>query len=216
MIMLVIEWVSFEMMGIFAGIVGVYSLGAHTIMANVMTLFYMIPLGLSFATMAHIGHALGKGQYKLAEKYFRISYCISGITGLSISIIIITFHKKIFSLYTQDKEILDVISVSVIAMIPMILFGNLHGNMKGIYKSIGKQVEAALFTSFLYIVVGNGLSVILGFVYDMKLTGIWLGFGIACTICAFIFTIRLFSMDWKALTLNTLKRISVDRKTLIN
>jgi len=77
MIMLVIEWVSFEMMGIYAGIVSVNSLGAHTIMANLMTLFYMIPLGLSFATMAHIGSALGKGQYKLAEKYFKVSFGIS-------------------------------------------------------------------------------------------------------------------------------------------
>jgi MATE family multidrug resistance protein len=179
MVMLVIEWVSFEMMGVYAGIVGVSYLGAHTIMSNLMTLFYMIPLGLSFATMAHIGHALGKGQYKLAEKYFRISYCISIVTGSTVLFIIMTFHRRLFRIYTHDHRIREVIYWSVISMAPLIFFGNLHGNMKGVFRSIGKQIEAALVTSFLYMIVGNGFSILLGFYFNMKLRGIWLGFGIA-------------------------------------
>jgi len=74
MFMLVIEWVTFELMGIYAGIIGVYYLGANTIMGNISAVFYMIPMGLSFATIAHVGNALGKGEYKVAHKYFLISF----------------------------------------------------------------------------------------------------------------------------------------------
>jgi MATE family multidrug resistance protein len=215
MIMLVIEWVSFEVMGIYAGIIGVYSLGAHTILANVMTIFYMIPLGLSFATMAHIGNSLGKGEYKLAQRYFYISYVISGFTGLITVTGIVGFRKTIFPMYTQDPEILEVIYTTIPGMMPLVLFGNLHGNMKGIFKSIGKQVEAAAITSILYLVFGNTFSVLFGFKMGWDLTGIWIGFGLACTICTIIFTIRIFSMDWKELTRNTLSRISNDKKKVL-
>ena len=148
MVMLVIEWVSFEVMGIYAGILGVYPLGAHTILSNLMTLFYMIPLGLSFATMAHIGTSLGRGEYKLARRYFYISYVISGLIAIITVFILNYFRKHIFTVYTSDEKILEIIYSSLLAISPMIFFGDLHGNMKGIFKSIGKQVEAAFYTSF--------------------------------------------------------------------
>ena len=115
MIMLVIEWVSFEVMGIYAGILGVYPLGAHTILSNLMTLFYMIPLGLSFATMAHIGTSLGRGEYKLARRYFYISYVISGLIAIITVFILNYFRKHIFTVYTSDEKILEIIHIFIAA-----------------------------------------------------------------------------------------------------
>lgn len=45
-----LQWASFEVMGVYAGIMGVAQLGAHTALANIHAFFSMVPLGMSFGT----------------------------------------------------------------------------------------------------------------------------------------------------------------------
>lgn len=51
-----LQWASFEMMGVYAGIMGVAQLGAHTALANIHSFFHMVPLGMSFGSGACVGN----------------------------------------------------------------------------------------------------------------------------------------------------------------
>lgn len=77
MMVTTLQWASFEAMGVYAGILGVNQLGAHTALSNMHGFFHMIPLGMSFGSGACVGSSLGKGEYKMAKQYSHASYYLA-------------------------------------------------------------------------------------------------------------------------------------------
>lgn len=77
MMVTTLQWASFEAVGVYAGILGVNQLGAHTALANMHSFFHMVPLGMSFGSGACVGNCLGKGEYRIAHKYSNISYWLA-------------------------------------------------------------------------------------------------------------------------------------------
>lgn len=156
-IMLIIEWISFEIIGLYAGMLGVIQLGAHVIMANFGSIIYMFPMGLSFATSSFVGNCFGKGQSVTAKKYVTVSFWIAFTGGLIAVFCLITFSDQIYGVYTQDQEILAEIREAIKAVAALFSFGYVQGDLKGVFKALNKQFEGAIYTGILYICVGNTL-----------------------------------------------------------
>ncbi len=85
--MVVVEWCSFEVQALFAGMLGTLPLAAHTILvrhgwrSNSQTstaqLCYMAPLGVSTAATIRIGQALGAGDAAAARLAFLVSLMLN-------------------------------------------------------------------------------------------------------------------------------------------
>jgi multidrug resistance protein, MATE family len=69
MVITTLQSTSYELMGMFAGILGVSQLSAHTALSNFHEFNNMIPLGASFGTTTLIGNSLGLGKHKVAKRY---------------------------------------------------------------------------------------------------------------------------------------------------
>lgn len=61
------EWWAFEVLAIFAGILGPHHLAAQVSIINIIGMVYMIPLGIQFAASASVGGMVGAGNVKMAK-----------------------------------------------------------------------------------------------------------------------------------------------------
>jgi len=83
-IMLALEIWGFEALSIMSGYIGVHELGASVIIINIMTFFYMIPLGVSFIASSLVGSNLGASKPRTAKVYTNISIVFVFILSIII------------------------------------------------------------------------------------------------------------------------------------
>jgi MATE family multidrug resistance protein len=60
--MMCFEWWAFEILAIFSGYMGTNELAAEVVIINIVSVIYMVPLGISFAATALTGNYIGKKQ----------------------------------------------------------------------------------------------------------------------------------------------------------
>ncbi|XP_072325955.1 multidrug and toxin extrusion protein 1-like isoform X4 [Scyliorhinus torazame] len=110
MLMLCIEWWTFEI-GIFlAGLIGEVELGAQAIMFQVISAAYMIPLGISMAVGISVGNALGAGDPQQAKTYAKVGLCCAGCCALMISFLLASIKDVVGYIFTTDKEIVRLVA----------------------------------------------------------------------------------------------------------
>lgn len=160
MMITTLQWASFECMGIFSGILGVTQLSAQTALANLHSFEHMIPLGTSFGSGACVGNSLGKGDYKVAHKYMLASYYISWVEGIAEALILYFFGSYIFSLYTQNEEILLLMNGALYAMMFSEVNSCLLGILKGLIKAMGRQTELAKWSILINVILSNSFIVL--------------------------------------------------------
>ena len=57
--MLCAEWWVFELLAIFAGMLGAHHLAAQVAVINIIGLIFMVPLGIQFVASANVGEMVG-------------------------------------------------------------------------------------------------------------------------------------------------------------
>uniref|UniRef100_A0A8C7HHQ2 Solute carrier family 47 member 3 n=1 Tax=Oncorhynchus kisutch TaxID=8019 RepID=A0A8C7HHQ2_ONCKI len=88
MIMLCVEWWTYEIGGFLAGLISEVELGAQSVVFELASICYMFPLGFSVAGSVRVGSALGAGdteQAKLSAKlamFWSVSVCLSVLVGI--------------------------------------------------------------------------------------------------------------------------------------
>ncbi|KAJ6657334.1 hypothetical protein lerEdw1_002701 [Lerista edwardsae] len=83
MLMICIEWWTFEIGSFLSGTISVVDLGAQSIIFELSTVAYLLPQGLSVASSVRVGNALGAGDVEQARRS-----CIMGLlcTGVNVSL----------------------------------------------------------------------------------------------------------------------------------
>ena len=190
------EWWAFELLAIFAGMLGPHHLAAQVAIINILGLIYMVPLGIQFAASANVGGEIGAGNPAMAKKH-AISHVTYAIVVVAVITLTIKFNEDaVAGIFTSDPEdtvyiheVLDLISA-------YIMFDAIHGVNAGIIRALGKQFMASVVTIICIYVLGLPLALVLGFKMEMGVRGFWLGFT-GAIICTDIFvTMVIVCSSW--------------------
>ena len=138
MFMGLIEGGAFEVLTIYAGLIGVNELGANTIITNLCFVFYMLPLGIAIASTSLIGQELGKGNHKNAKMLYQSTYLLAVVTAIPLIFILWWFNKEVIYLYTNNTDIIDSIEPVIFILLVIVFFDNIQGALKGVIRGIGK------------------------------------------------------------------------------
>ncbi len=87
------------------GRLGVTELAAHQVALNATGLFFMIPLGLSFAVSIRIAAFKGRGDYAGARRSWLASLVIAFVIQGATAIFLITRPDIVVALYAQHGEV---------------------------------------------------------------------------------------------------------------
>jgi MATE family multidrug resistance protein len=100
------EVASFAGMNLIAGWIGAGALAAYTAVINVVSLIFMVPLGLATATAVLVGRAYGAGDLRAVNRVGAVGFAVAGVFGVGVSLAVWPAARLIVAAYTTDPGVL--------------------------------------------------------------------------------------------------------------
>ncbi|XP_064835480.1 multidrug and toxin extrusion protein 1-like [Oncorhynchus masou masou] len=197
MLMLCLEWWTYEIGGFLAGLISEVELGAQSVVYQLAVITYMFPLGFSVAASVRVGNALGAGNTEQAKLSGKVASICAFIVSCFVSTFVLVTKDVMAYIFTTDQDI-----VKRVAEI-MILYGFFHladtfvGVMGGVVRGAGKQKIGALCNLVGYYFIGFPIGVSLMFPNKMGIIGLWIGLFTCVLIQSLFLVVLLCKLDWK-------------------
>jgi MATE family multidrug resistance protein len=121
------EWWAFEIIVVFAGLMGPHQQAAQVAVINIIGLLYMIPLGIQFAAAGLVGEQFGANNPEMVKKFAIMCTAFGLAVYTVVMILCIVFEDYVASFFTKDPE--DIYYVkTVLQILPFYLIADvIHG-----------------------------------------------------------------------------------------
>lgn len=204
-VMILAEWLAYEVVSIMAARFGTEALAAQSVITTICITVYQIPFAISVAGSTRVAWFIGSSSKLAAITSTKAVLVISLVfTVLNVTVISL-FRYQISSLFSTDVAVIElsskVLIVGAVYQIPDCLAAVLGGVLRG----QGKQYIGGYLNLFSYYVLALPLSYVLGFYFDLELIGLWWGLslGVLCTAIYELFYI--INTDWDKVIKNSLE-----------
>lgn len=157
----------------------------------------LVSQAMNTAGSSMVGQNIAAGEFKRVTKIIQQLLVITMVVAVAISVAICLFPTHIFSIFTQEEEVL-VIAYDYIFIAVLIFFGAaLRSAMNALINGSGNYKINFVTAILDGVVLRIGLSVLFGLVLDMKHIGFWLGDAIAGFTPFVIGVVFYFTGIWK-------------------
>ncbi|XP_066491486.1 multidrug and toxin extrusion protein 2-like [Tiliqua scincoides] len=197
MLMMCIEWWTFEIGSFLAGTISVVDLGAQAIIFELSTVAYLLPLGLSVASSVRVGNALGAGDVEQARRSWVTGLLCTGVLAVLVAGLLAAVKDVVAYIFTSDKEIVALVSKVMMIFAPFHLFDAISATCGGVLRGAGKQKFGAIANAIGYYAIGLPIGISLMFVYKLGVMGLWIGLIVCISLQASSFFILILRTDWK-------------------
>lgn len=194
-----LEAAFFMVIMFWVGTFGTIALAAHQIVLQTLTIVFMVPLGISFATTVRVGQWLGRKDFQGVQRAAWVSIGLSTVFAGGMSVMFLLFPKQVIGIYldVQTPENFAVVSLATTLLAIAAIAQVLDAFQKAIYGSLqglqDTQVPMVLIALGYW---GFGLSVawVLGSYLNLGIQGLWIGQSVAIAVVAGLFTWRLYKL----------------------
>ncbi|KAM4019114.1 multidrug and toxin extrusion protein 1-like [Anomaloglossus baeobatrachus] len=197
MLVVCIEWWTFEIGIIVSGVLGVEDLGAQTIVYQMANIVFMVSMGFSIAARVRVGHALGAGDVVQAKKSMVVAILMTESCALLSSILLFSLKDVIGYIFTSDEGIVTLVSYVLPVYAGTHLFDGCVLTCTGVLHGTGKQKVGAIFHAVGFYVIGLPVGISLMFAAKMGIIGFWLGILLCAVLEIVTFLIFVFHIDWE-------------------
>lgn len=135
----------------------------------------MIPLAFFAGTGVRVANELGAGNGKAARFAAIVSVVQSAIIGLFFCALIMLLHHQIAMIFTSSDDVLEAVDSLSLLLAITILLNSVQPILSGVAVGSGWQSKVAYLNLGCYYLVGVPLGVVLGWVFDLGVRGIWGG-----------------------------------------
>ncbi|XP_049455176.1 multidrug and toxin extrusion protein 1-like [Epinephelus fuscoguttatus] len=197
MLMLCLEWWTFEIGGLLAGVISKAELGAQSVVYQLVAITFMVPMGFGVAASVRVGNALGAGNVEQAVAAGKVSVICAFAVSCLVGLILAISKDVIGYIFTTEKEI-----VQRVADV-MIIYGFFHpadamaAVTGGIIRGTGQPKIGAIYNLVGYYFIGIPIGVSLMFAAKMGIVGLWLGLFVCVTLQSIFFVIFLYKLNWR-------------------
>lgn len=189
----------FAAVSLFAGKMGAIYLGAHQIAISIASLTFMVPLGVSFATTARVGQAIGRKSYYDAKVIGYIGVAISVLVMSISALIMANFNFFLTGLYSNNTEVVSIAAQLLILAAIFQVFDGLQVAGFGALRGLKDTTIPMYVNLFSYWGIGLPLSYYLGFIAGKGVEGLWYGLILGLTIAAIFHNYRFWKLIGKVL-----------------
>ncbi|XP_045573439.1 multidrug and toxin extrusion protein 1 [Salmo salar] len=209
MLMLCLEWWTFEIGGILAGLISEVELGAQSVVYQLAAITYMFPLGFSVAASVRVGNALGAGNTEQAKLSGKVASVCAFIVSCFVSTFVLVTKDVIGYIFTTEQDIVKRVADIMIMYAFFHLADAVLGVMGGIIRGAGKQKIGALCNLVGCYFVGLPIGISLMFPNKMGIIGLWIGLFASVLTQSLILVVLLCKLDWKKVSQEALVRAGV-------
>ncbi|KAJ0398096.1 hypothetical protein P43SY_001186 [Pythium insidiosum] len=183
MLMLVMEWWAFELLSLMAGVLpdSILAVSAHAVQMSVVSLVYMVFLGLSVATNIRVGNHLGANEPERARVTATLGFGVVGVVGALLAAAVFVWRHAISALFVDDAETIAMAGHVLLVWAPFEVSEALNCVVQGVFRGVGKQNTAARTNAITYYGVGVPLAYVLAFRLGWGVEGLWVGLGLGVT-----------------------------------
>ncbi|CAO2643479.1 Multidrug and toxin extrusion protein 1 [Lemmus lemmus] len=171
MLMLCIEWWAYEIGSFLCGLVNVTELGAQAVIYELASVAYMVPFGFGVAASVRVGNALGAGNAEQARRSCTTVLLCAGVCALLVGILLAALKDVVAYIFTNDKDIIFLVSQVMPIFVPFHLFDALAGTCGGVLRGTGKQKIGAILNAIGYYGFGFPIGVSLMFAAKLGIIG---------------------------------------------
>ncbi|XP_043818835.1 multidrug and toxin extrusion protein 2 [Dromiciops gliroides] len=214
MLMICIEWWAYEIGSLLIGLLSVVELSAQSIIYEVSTLMYMIPLGIGSAVCVRVGNALGAEDTQGAKRSSVTGVlCTVGIFFVTGSLMLI-FKDLLGWIFTNDEEVNALVSWVMPVYIVYNLFESLCCVCGAVLRGTGKLVFGATVNAIGYYCIGLPIGAVLVFVMRIGVIGLWLGMLVCVILATITFIVYMARINWKLASEEAQKRAGLHQQRL--
>lgn len=208
-----LEWWALEVLTLVCGRLpdAETAIGANTIVVNLLTLTFMLYVGLSISCTVRVGNALGANDPDRAELVVRSALGAALAVALSTGAVLIAYGDVVPHLFTQDPEITSSASrlIKVIALFQ--IADAVNGVVQGAFRGSARQATGARLNFAGYYLLAIPLGCLAAFWLSAGVVGLWTGMTLGLLVCAGYGTrLLLRGSDWSLLAAQAERRVKND------
>lgn len=176
-LMLVVEWWSFEMLGIMAGYLhDPQELAAHVAATNIASILYLAGTGASKAASTLVGAAIGRGAEAEVRSFVRAALFWNVICCVSMGLVVVLLRRPLVVAYFPSAlAVQDILVVLCPILALQGLLDGLSQCIQGALIGFGLQNKASKVSVFCYWVIMLPASWALAFPTGLRIKGLWYG-----------------------------------------
>uniref|UniRef100_A0A8C3QN90 Multidrug and toxin extrusion protein n=1 Tax=Cyanoderma ruficeps TaxID=181631 RepID=A0A8C3QN90_9PASS len=197
MVMMCIEWWTFEIGSFLAGLISVVQLGAQSVIYELACVAYMVPLGISVAASVRVGNALGAGDVEQAKTSCITALLCTGVLAVVVATLLGSLRDVVGYIFTNDTEIVSLVSKVMLIFGPFHLLDATAATCGGVLRGTGRQKLGAIANAVGYYALGFPIGISLMFAAKMGVLGLWVGMIICISVQALSFLAFVIRMDWR-------------------
>ncbi|MCL7028040.1 hypothetical protein MKW94_015217 [Papaver nudicaule] len=175
---------------------GKIAVSALAVCMSINTWEMMIPIAFFAATGVRVANELGAGDGKAARFASIVSAATSMIIGLCFCTLILIFHEKLAFLFTSSDVVIQAVDKLTFLLAITILLNSIQPVLSGVAVGSGWQASVAYINLGSYYGVGLPLGIVLGWVFNLGVGGIWSGMIGGTAVQTLILIIITVRCDW--------------------
>jgi MATE family multidrug resistance protein len=181
---------AFHCATILAGHLGKTELAASTIVLNLASVSFMVPLGISMGAVTRVGNLIGAGDRPGAQRAAWVALA-AGAGVMVVSALVFALGRAWLPwLYTGDPGVIALAAAALPVAAAFQLFDGTQVVGGGILRGMGRTRPAAVFNLIGYYALGLPLAWALGIRAGWGVPGIWAGLAFA------LFAVALALVLW--------------------
>ncbi|XP_041797190.1 multidrug and toxin extrusion protein 1 [Chelmon rostratus] len=200
MVMLCVEWWTYEIGGFLAGLINEVELGAQSVVFQLSNIAYMFPLGFSIAGNVRVGNALGAGDTDQAKLSAKLTMFCAVSVSVCLAVFIGSLKDHISYVFTYDEQIRERVAEVIAFYAPFLLLDATSAASGGIIRGAGKQKVGAVCNILGFYGVGFPIGVPLMFATKLGIKGLWTGLCVCVFLQCLFLIIYLVRLNWKKVT----------------
>ncbi|OCL14130.1 MATE transporter [Glonium stellatum] len=209
LVMVLAEFLAFEILTLSASWISTTHLAAQSVLSTVTALTFQIPFPISIAASTRIANLIGATLSGAARTAAKVALCAACVVGILNVTLLSTLRDYIPALFTNDKEVIEVVAGLLPLCAAFQLFDALATNCNGILRGLGRQEIGGYVNLFAYYAIAMPISFGTGFGLKWGLYGLWAGPAVALGVVATIEGIFLYRTSWERAVEEAHKRNSM-------
>ncbi|KAE9965868.1 hypothetical protein BLS_007355 [Venturia inaequalis] len=198
LVMVLAEFLAFEILTLAASWIGTTHLAAQSVVSTLTALTFQIPFPMSIAASTRIANLIGATLADAAKVAARVALIASVFVGVFNVILLSSLRNYIPQLFTNDKDVSDLVANILPICAAFQLFDALAANCNGILRGLGRQEIGGYVNLFAYYAIAMPISFGTGFGLGWGLQGLWLGPAVALFLVFIIEGWFIKRADWNA------------------
>jgi MATE family multidrug resistance protein len=164
------------------------SSASHQIALNIVSLVFMVPLGLASSGAVRVGHAIGARDMARARRAGWTALALGASIMVVLGVLLFTFPRPLLSVFTTDAQVLAIGSRLLLIAAAFQLFDGTQAVTTGILRGIGDTRTPMVMNVIGHWVLGLPVGYALCFWFAWGVMGLWVGLSIGLIFCAVALT----------------------------